>query len=262
MLATGLGLAPAELASRVAHETVADVSVRVRSRPWGSYLVTGDDWHEHGNWLVHGHPTDGPWGVPDAGRPLESVVGELAKWGRHAISMCAGPVVALDLTTGESHASLNRILAMGPRVDDQTVRTTTTQIRPASPASHPIPDTAPGFRMSRLIEEIESHLPELGAGVELRDATDHSDMTMVGSHDWASATTAPTKIEHRRSLILHPANLAEVLSSPALLRRVQQSVVPVLAWRAERVGRVLHAPFLERTVLDQIGFGLAMETIR
>jgi len=258
MLATGLGLSSAELVSRVAHEIIADAPVRVRTRPWGSYLVTGSDWHEHGTWLVHGHPTRGPWGVPDEGLPLESIIAELERWGHHAMSMCAGPVVALDLRSGETHSGLSRLLALGPRVDDHTVRTTTTTIRPASPASQPVPDTAPGFRLSRLVSEIERQLPSRGATLGLGDSTDDAAIVTVGKHNWATSAIW-TMSDCSRAVILHPQNLEQVLGSPELFRRVQQSIAPVLAWRAERIGRVLYAPFLERPVLDQIGFALDME---
>ena len=256
MLVLGHGLAPAALLARVAHlvpptRGPGTDDVRVRGHEWGSHLIAGDRWYERGGLLVYGSPSRDPWGAPGNADTRSNVLEEVARWGLVAITMAAGPVVAVDLRTGEWQAALNCMAALGRHEDDHQLESTTAGTRHIPGPCRIIADTSPGFRYARLAEEIDQHLPDTRPGPQLRDPTDVRS-TRIGSVDWSVTTSR----HGDRALVLRPSNLVDVLSDPELFELARSQVVPCLTWRAWRLGFDLHAPFLERPVLDQLGYGL------
>lgn len=255
MLALGHGLTADELTARVSHLVPVGPSARARNTEWGAWFVSGNHL-ERAGWVVAGHPTQSCWGVP-GGTPIEldAVVRDLVRFGPLAATTFAGPLVAVDVGSSRWTSSLSGLAALGRPMDDHQLEMTTAEVRRATDHVAVVPDCSPGFRAERLVEEIAHHLGATTPGPILRDPTDQV-TTMVAGLDWAESVRAIGS-----DLVLHPPNLRDVLGDAELIGIVRTCVAPRLAWRAERIGRVLYAPFLERPVLDQLGFATASASL-
>ena len=254
--ATGVGMAPGELLASVVADIPDGYEVTARSQDWGSWLVAEmpnsdrTTWARRGRWLAIGEPNATPWPDPYDLAPLSAVIDRAERFGGYAATLFSGPLALIDLIDGSWHCALNGLLAEGPHLGDFRVSTLSARRRNPAAVADPIADPVPGFSYARLVAEVDSHLPALERRVGLGDPTapGHTDL---GGRDWALDIYPWGP----RALISRPSNLAEVLADPALLDEARRRVVPELVWRAERRGKTLVAPYLERVVLDQIGFG-------
>lgn len=254
--ATGIRMTPAELLAAVIADIPDGYEVTTRSQDWGSWLVAERNtderatWLRRGRWLAIGEPSASPWANPYEPAPLSAVIDRAERFGGGAATLFSGPLTLIDLLTGTWHCALNGLLAEGPHLGDLRVSTLSARRRNPAAAADPIADPVPGFSYARLVAEVDSHLPALEQRIGLGDPTapGHTDL---GGRDWALDIYPWGP----HALISRPANLARVLADPALLDEARHRVVPELAWRAERCGKTLVASYLERVVLDQIGFG-------
>ena len=64
-----------DLLAGVAHLLVPQWSVAVTVHPFGSLLTAGASIERNEHWLVAGRPTCDPWGAPDHGLDLKSLLG-------------------------------------------------------------------------------------------------------------------------------------------------------------------------------------------
>ncbi|MCP4961000.1 MAG: hypothetical protein GY925_17265 [Actinomycetia bacterium] len=253
--ATADAMSPAELLCRVASQIPASHDVTLRHEPWGCWLVaasrssTPAQWLTSGRWLVIGSPTTSVYGLPEPSLPLAEVVERIGRFGPRAVTLFSGPVAAISLDSGEWHCALNGLLAPGRLPDDRRISTLSAPVRDLPPEARPVDDHSPAFSYQRLVGEIAEHLPELGPRFELHDPTAHD--VVLGDRLWSSDVFEVAG----DALVSWPSNLSDVLADPVLFDRARSRSVPELVWRAERAGRTLYAPFLERVVLDQVGFG-------
>ncbi len=255
-VATGHGVAPAQLLSRVVHQVPDTFQLTVRSTNWGAWAVGSPPgsqlWRVRGRWLVAGWPNRHPWGL---GGPLsfDEVIDDLDRYGQIAATMIAGPSVALDTHVGLWATPLNGLMAPGAMPDDHRILTTAAPYRNPGTTSQPIPDSSPAFTSAGLAREIEKRRQTLGPRFALLDPTAPMRAT-VGGVDWSvdvfESADDPTK------LISAPRNLGAMYANADRFEHCVRVVGPELTWRAARIGRALASPHFERPAIDQVGFGL------
>jgi len=255
-VATGHGITPTQLLSRVVHEVPDTYQLTVRSTKWGAWAVGSPPgsqlWQVRGRWLVAGWPDRHPWGH---GEPIgfDKVIDDLDRYGPIAATMIAGPSVALDTSVGLWAAPLNGLMAPGPIPDDHRILTTAAPYRNPNTTSQPIPDSSPAFTSAGLAREVEKRRQTLGPRFPLLDPTAPARATVDGG-DWSQdvfeSTDGPSK------LISAPQNLASMYASAERFEHCVRVVGPDLTWRAARMGRALASPHFERPAIDQVGFGL------
>lgn len=254
-LATGEGLDPASLLARVAVDIPDHSNVQSGSEAWGSWIVAEaasrrePSWHRRKRWLLAGRPTKSPWGCGLQRVDFGAVVEALERFGPAATTMYAGPLVVIDLSSGFWYSSLNGILSPGVLACDPRIQSLSAPLRRPPAEGRPIGDLSPAFSYRGLVRELQSFVGEVGDRFALDDPTKPA--LELGGTDCSNEV-----FETRHgALLAWPKNLEQILTQPRLLGRARDEVVPELAWRADRLGRDLLAPFLERVVLDQVGFG-------
>lgn len=239
-VATGRGMKPAELMARTGHLFPERWSVDVEPTTYGALLVAGADRLSDDEWLVLGRPSLDPWGDPTTPQPLSAALGELAAMGPRAVDMWAGPALAVHRSTGDGFRTLNGLIGFGPQPEDPRVWSVAGVSDPPA-TSEPVVDMSPGFRLDRLLQEVDSRTPPLGGRLDI-DAP-WFDGEIRGCAEPGVA-------------IALPRNRASVLSDGYLLRHFRDVTIPLLQSHCLAIGHWLYAPLLERPCIDQVGFGL------
>ena len=241
---------PSRLLAAVLHLVPQGTPISVSEREFGALLVAGEAWAENDDWFVYGTASQDPWGSP--GRPAgrAAALDDLDHYGSVAMTMVAGPLLAVDLKTGIAHRPLNGIVGFGPHPDDLAVAST------ASPHGSPahttiVADASPAFSYQRLATEIRSHLPP---GTRL-------DLGSLTSHPWPQTDTRGRLGQVRQvsntACVFDPPDLALLLQDHRSYAELRDRSLPELHHRCQQVGLQLHAPAFERPVLDQLGFGVS-----
>lgn len=248
-VAVGQGFTTAQLLADVVHHLRPEWPHQTTRHDFGAVLVAGPHHRSPGGWLVAGHPVCDPWGMPTAALPLETVGDELDGYGAAAITMVAGPALAIDLKNGEAHRTLGGLIGFGPHADD--LRVSSTVGRSTPPVHTPVvPDSSPAFTYERLAAEVGQHVGQLGEPLDLMAHT---------SHPWpTTGDTLSALAVHsldRTAAVLHPSGAAEILANPTAYAAMRDGMLPELHYRCAQIGRTLYAPMFERPVLDQLGFG-------
>ena len=138
LLVAAHGLSPRELAVLVAPSIPGRWDWEARSIAHGALIIAGEGWVEANGWLVLGRPLQHAWGVPGPPLPHETVAAELTRYGLAAIQNTTGPLIALQLDSGDAVTALNGIVPLYVSRSGAWVTGTSVEAVRAVAGEHPV----------------------------------------------------------------------------------------------------------------------------
>ncbi len=228
----------AALRSSILHSYASEIGAdwRAISTGCGAALIGGSDTHIGEEWIVAGAASADPRGLP--GRPmlLKDLAAELSRYGADTATMVAGPWIGIHKADHNTVRPINQIVPWFDAVvggnsmfcSDTALWPRETIWRAAVTAPALVgPDAVPGFSLRRLDAEVRG---------------------------WVAAARTD-RVPHE---IWSPAlsELQGELSEASAQLRTWIETAQSRWLAANRDGRVLWVPALERVVIDQLNYGI------